>query len=287
MSVIKHEIEARGANVDAAIENGLAQLGVSRSDVMIDILDEGSRGLLGLGSRDAVVRLTMMRRVEPEPEPEPEPVVEEPEVVEEVVAAAPAPPEPQPVQEEPEPVVVEAEEEAEEEAQQTEADDGDEVASDMPSERDLAVEMIGELLDKMAVTDVTISTKLSEVDDVTNDQVDIIDIHGNDLGVLIGPRGDTLDSLQYISRLMVGHQRRDRARFVVDVQNYRERREQALRKMAERMAKKAVARNRPVGLEAMPAHERRIIHMALRDHPDVHTNSTGEGSRRRVRIFPK
>ena len=286
MSVIKHEIEARGSNVDAAIENGLAQLGVSRSDVMIDILDEGSRGLLGLGSRDAVVRLTMMRRVEPtpEPEPEPEPVVEEPEVVEEVAVPPPAPPEPEPVQPEPEPVV----EEAADEAQEMEVDvAGDEIDADMPSERDLAVEMIGELLDKMSVTDVTISTKLSEVDDVTNEQVDIIDIHGNDLGVLIGPRGDTLDSVQYISRLMVGHQRRDRASFVVDVQNYRERREQALRKMAERMAKKAVARNRPVGLEAMPAHERRIIHMALRDHPDVRTNSTGEGNRRRVRIFPK
>ena len=78
-----------------------------------------------------------------------------------------------------------------------------------------------------------------------------------------------------------------RTHFVIDIDGYRERRQQALTRLAERMAGKAVKRGSPVTLEAMPAHERRIIHMALRDSSEVRTESTGEGKRRRVRIYPK
>ena len=86
---------------------------------------------------------------------------------------------------------------------------------------------------------------------------------------------------------MVGHQLQQRAHFVIDIDGYREGREQALSRLAERMAGKAVKRGSPITLEAMPAHERRIIHMALRESPEVTTESTGEGKRRRVRIYPK
>jgi spoIIIJ-associated protein len=86
---------------------------------------------------------------------------------------------------------------------------------------------------------------------------------------------------------MVGHRLQQRAYFVIDIEGYRSRREQALSRLAERMAGKAVKRGSPVTLEPMPAHERRIIHVALRNSPDVRTESTGEGKRRRVRIFPK
>ncbi len=132
----------------------------------------------------------------------------------------------------------------------------------------------------------TISSHLTEPDDLTGKQLPVVDINGDDLGVLIGPRGETLDSLQYISRLMVGHSTRQRANFVIDIEGYRERREQALSRLAERMANKAVKRGSPVTLEPMPAYERRIIHMALRESKDVKTESTGEGNRRRVRIYP-
>ena len=115
----------------------------------------------------------------------------------------------------------------------------------------------------------------------------VLNISGPDLGLLIGARGETLDALQHLSRLMAGHQIRQRANFVIDVEGYRERREQALARMAERMGKKAIERGRPVTLEPMPAYERRIIHMTLREDPLVRTESTGEGDRRRVRIYPE
>ena len=105
--------------------------------------------------------------------------------------------------------------------------------------------------------------------------------------MLIGPRGETLDSLQFLSRLMVAHKLHRRANFVVDVEGFRRRREQALTRLAERMAEKARQRGEPIGLEPMSAYERRIIHMTLRDSADVYTESTGEGKQRRVRIIPK
>ena len=143
-----------------------------------------------------------------------------------------------------------------------------------------------ELLDMMQVQ-ATVDSHLTEPDDLTGRQLTVVDIHGDDLGSLIGPRGETLDALQYISRLMVGHRLQQRAYFVIDIEGYRSRREQALSRLAERMAGKAVKRGSPVTLEPMPAHERRIIHVALRNSPDGRTESTGEGKRRRVRIFPK
>ena len=161
-----------------------------------------------------------------------------------------------------------------------------EVIAPSAEETDTAATLVRELLDLMKV-DATVSTQLTEPDDLTGKQLAIIDIKGDDLSVLIGPRGETLDALQYVSRLMVGHRLQQRAHFVIDIEGYRERRQQALTRMAERMAEKTVKRGTPVTLEAMPAHERRIIHMALRESPEVTTESTGEGKRRRVRIYPK
>ncbi len=133
----------------------------------------------------------------------------------------------------------------------------------------------------------TLTTSLSEPDDVTGRIINILEIHGDDLSTLIGPRGDTLNSMQYIARLMVGHQLRTRAGFVIDVEGYRQRREQALSRLADRMARKVAKSKRPMSLEPMPPHERRIIHMTLREDKYVYTESTGEGNRRKVRIIPK
>ena len=162
-----------------------------------------------------------------------------------------------------------------------------EEAAEAGNEGETAVSIITQLLTMMDFSDVTVSAKLSEEDDLTGERIDVVQVEGQDLGVLIGSRGETLDSLQYVARLMVSHKLRERANFVVDVQQYRERRQLALTRMAERMAQKAIQRNKPVILEPMPAHERRIIHMALRNSDKVYTNSVGEGDRRRVKIFPK
>ena len=115
----------------------------------------------------------------------------------------------------------------------------------------------------------------------------IIDIRGDDLGILIGRRGETLRDLQFITRLIVSRKVGHWPNLVVDVEGYRQRREQALTQLAKRMADKVRQSGRPVSLEPMPPNERRIVHLALRDDPDVMTESTGEGDARKVVIYPQ
>jgi len=250
MSENRREIEARGHDVENAIQAGLNQLGLGRNDVIIEVIDEGSRGLLGIGSRDAVVRLMPM--VAPQPVPAPAARSETGDVTPPTPAA-------------------------------TDTDTG---LDDSEEEQQLALDLLRTLLAKMHV-DATVSSTLSEPDDITGRRIVVLEIQGNDLGVLIGTRGETLNAIQYLMRLMVGHKLRQRADFIIDVEGYRQRREQALARLAERMADKVIKRGRPVSLEPMPPHERRIIHMTLRDYDEVTTHSVGEGKRRKVRILPK
>ena len=113
----------------------------------------------------------------------------------------------------------------------------------------------------------------------------LLEITGDDLGILIGRRGQTLSSLQYLLYLMVGHQLKARVPVTIDVAGYRERRQEALRNLAWRMAERVMATGQPVPLEPMPASERRIIHLALQDYPGVITQSIGEGEDRKVTIL--
>ncbi|MBF8283093.1 MAG: hypothetical protein HW378_2008 [Anaerolineales bacterium] len=115
----------------------------------------------------------------------------------------------------------------------------------------------------------------------------LLDVQGNDLGMLIGRKGETLAALQYIVRLIISKQLNQAVSLAVDVEGYRQRREQQLRRMAQRVAEQAVQRGRTMTLEPMPANERRIIHLELRDHLAVRTESVGEGDRRKVTIIPK
>ncbi len=114
-----------------------------------------------------------------------------------------------------------------------------------------------------------------------------LNIKGDDLGILIGRRGQTLSCLQYIVRLIVGHQTKVWVPIVIDVEGYKQRRYQALQAFARNMAEQVKAKKAPFTLEPMPAYERRIIHLALADHPDVTTQSIGQGEARRVVILPK
>jgi len=255
MSDSKREVEARGQDVEAAVQAGLIKLGVGCSDVIVEVIDEGSRGLLGIGSRDAVVRLTSLTvKVPDEPMTKPVPAK---------TMARPAP----------------ASAEAPEET-------GLEIEGDEEDLAEVAVALMRELMAKMRIS-AEVSARLLEPDDLTGRQIYVIAIEGNDLGLLIGPRGETLNAIQQVTRLIVGHKLRRRVDFVIDIQGYRQRREQALARLAERMAKKVSGRKRPISLEPMPPHERRVIHMTLRDDDTVYTQSTGEGKRRRVRILPK
>ncbi len=112
----------------------------------------------------------------------------------------------------------------------------------------------------------------------------VLDVEGDDLGVLIGRRGSTLYSLQYLVNLIVNHRFRESAPFAVDIEGYRRRREESLRSLAFRMAERVRRTGRSVTLEPMPANERRIVHLALAKDPTVGTSSVGEGDTRKVAI---
>jgi spoIIIJ-associated protein len=114
-----------------------------------------------------------------------------------------------------------------------------------------------------------------------------VDIRGNDLSVLIGRRSETLSAFQYVASLIVGKQTEQFIQLVVDVEGYRDRREKQLIQMAKRMADQVTKSGRRQTLEPMPSSERRVIHIALRDHPAVKTESTGEEPYRKVVILPK
>jgi len=114
-----------------------------------------------------------------------------------------------------------------------------------------------------------------------------LNIEGDDLGILIGRRGQTLASLQYIVRLIVAEKLKMWVPINVDVVGYKKRRYESLRSLALRLAEQVKTRRRPITLEPMPADERRIIHLALSDHPDVSTQSMGEGEARKVAILLK
>ena len=115
----------------------------------------------------------------------------------------------------------------------------------------------------------------------------MVDVRGSDLGILIGRRGQTLDAFQYVSALMVGKQSGQFIQLIVDVEGHRDRREQQLRQLAQRMAEQVLKTGRKLTLEPMRASERRIIHIELRDHPAVMTESVGEDPYRKVTIIPK
>ena len=114
-----------------------------------------------------------------------------------------------------------------------------------------------------------------------------LNIKGDDLGILIGRRGQTLAALQYIVRLLVGQQVKTWVPIVIDVEGYKQRRYQALESFARQMAERVKTKGAPFTLEPMPAYERRIVHMALANHADVITESIGQGETRKVVIRPK
>ena len=238
-------VDATGADVEAAVTAGLRLLGVDRDAVEVEVLDEGARGVFGLGAREARVRLTARTG----------PGVVEPEEPEE--SAAPS------VDKSPT-------------AHQAGA----------LNEASVAAEVVSDLLELMGFDDARVNSRRAEPSEGQQIGPVEIDIHGTDTDVLIGRRGDTLAALQHIIRLMVGREVAGRTRLVVDVQGFKARRESTLTRMALRLADQAVRTDRTVVLEPMQPFERRIVHIALRDHPQVTTESIGEGDRRKVTIIP-
>jgi spoIIIJ-associated protein len=243
----KASVEISAKTVEEAIARGLADLSLTREQAEITILNPGRSGVLGFGAEDALVRIA------PRPElQERATEVAEPESdFEEPALAAPAPGAP---------------------------------ASDAAN---LALDVLQGLLDRMNIrARVTVRVGDDLIEEGEEPPL-TLDIVGDDLGILIGRQGETLRDLQYMTRLMLSRQLERWEPIVVDVESYRVRRRRSLHLLAVRMAERVVVSRQRVVLEAMPAHERRIIHMALRDHPTVTTKSIGEGEHRKVTIIPK
>lgn len=278
----ERSVVVSGKTVEDAINNGLAMLGVRRDQVDVEIITEGSRGVLGFGAEHARVRLAVKVPAAPpvaETPPPPPPAkregprfrerrpAREPRHAEEVRQV-----EEVSVAEEPRPAA---------DVRETRIEPGE------GTPEAVGQEVLDELLRLMGVR-AAVDTYLGEdLADEGQPAPIVLNITGEDLGILIGRRGETLRALQYLVRLMVSHRVKHWTNLVVDVESYLARRRNALESLANRVADQAIRSGRTQALEPMPPYERRLVHIALRKHPRVTTQSVGEGERRKVTIVPK
>jgi len=204
------EIEIIAATVEQAIEKAEAQLGVSRDQFEVEVVKEGKSGILGVGSKEALIKVVPVNR-------------QERDVVK------------------------------------------------------VVTEILETLLDLLEVTGKV---------ELLSDEIPLaLNIEGDDLGILIGRRGQTLASLEYITKLMVAGRLKAWLPLRVDVGGYKKRRRESLQRLALYLADQVKSRRRAITMEPMPADERRIVHLTLADNPDVTTHSIGEGDSRKVVIL--
>ena len=308
-------IEKTGKKTEDAINAGLKELGCDLADVTIDILDAGSPGLFGMFGRLAKVRLTV-KEADPDLDFEmpalslnaqkakPAPKADKPKPEKPAPKAAPAP-QAEPAAEEAKPAAAEKPEEIAEaeapaprrertsrrerppraerpeapkapvEAQPFEPTD----PATLGEEGRIAYDFLKNVTEKMGVP---VAIRVTEEPDHLS-----VAMMGDTLGILIGRRGDTLDALQYLTSLQVNKHRDAYMRVSLDTENYRAKREEALTKLARRMAGRARKTGRKVTLEPMNPYERRVLHSALQGNPYVTTHSEGEEPYRRVVITLK
>ena len=311
-------LEATGENRDAAIENALRQLGLDRDDVSVEVLDNGKKGIFGIGATPARVRVTYEAPdvAEKKPEPKPAPKAEKPapkpekpaqkpqklSITDEddtprLVKAAPADFVPE---------KLEVERPRRERSDRPHRERGDRprrerrpreerpITPAVPKERELipvseecmkkaeelATSFIFGLMEKMGV-----EGQVTVLPQVECDQLRL-ELSGPDMGPIIGRRGDTLDAIQYLGSLVLNNALDEHVRLSVDTENYREKRAESLERLARKMAMKVVKAHRSMTLEPMNPYERRIIHAALQDFNGVTTYSTGTEPGRRVVIAP-
>jgi spoIIIJ-associated protein len=304
-------IEASGKSVDDAVLQALAGLKKRRDEVEITVLQEPSRGTFGVGNKEARVRVTVRSGSTA--------AIITPQMADAILG----PDEGEYLQEEAtnefddefadddEAVFEEGEEFDEEEYEEDELEE-EPILSFIPAgSGKYPSELLSDLGDVSAV-----EGEMQEVETPSSEDVDItvdvlqhilqymniramvqvrstepltLNIQGinENLGLLIGRRGETLSALQLLVSLIVGHRTKHRMRIIIDAENYRERREENLRSLALRVAQQVRNYRRSIALEAMPPHERRIVHIALADSKDISTESIGEGDARRVVISLK
>jgi spoIIIJ-associated protein len=153
----------------------------------------------------------------------------------------------------------------------------------------VAQRLLQAILDRMKFKAQLVERDAAELNgyDEQDEPTLVLDIRDGDLSALIGRRGETLDSLQYLMRLLVAKELGHYLHVVLDVEGYKAHRAQMLKQLALRMAERVATTHKPAALEPMPANERRIVHLALRDHAEVRTESVGMGENRKVTIIPQ
>ncbi len=201
-------LEMTGKTVQEAVNSALEELGADREAVDVEIIDEGAKGLFGIGSKSARVKVTL---------------------------------------------------------RDTQNEDG--------------VQFLSSVFQKMNV-----DVDIEKVEDEESIQLKVT---GRDSGIIIGRRGETLDALQYLTSLVVNRKNENYKRVTIDIENYRQKREETLVKLAERLAERVVKYRRNVSLEPMNPYERRIIHSTLQNNNYVETYSVGEDPNRKVVITLK
>lgn len=169
---------------------------------------------------------------------------------------------------------------------ETEVPHPEEFEDELEEAKERAGRIVKELLKTMQVS-ASVSARVLEPEDDKDDPMVLVEVTGKDLSILIGRRAETLNSLQYVTSLILNQQLGKWMPLMIDVQGYRFRRERQLRQLARRLADQVVATGRKQVLEPMPANERRIIHLELRYHPFVTTESVGEEPKRKATIFLK
>ncbi len=271
-------LEIIAPTVEEALAQGLSQLGLTADAVSVEVLDSGSKGLFGLGGRQVRVRLTVnppAGQVAPASESRPKPADQtkgKPAPAKKAESAPKAPheskprPEKKPAQEAP---VV---------AKKVDNGDHDPIL-------DTTEAVVSKLINHLGMK-AQVSAHFDETS--TDDRRTIqVDIRGDDLSALIGRQAETLNAFQYVASLIVGKETQQWVQLVVDVEGYRSRREKQVRQIALRVVDQVIKTGRRAALEPMTASERRAIHIELRGHPAVTTESTGEEPHRKVVIIPK
>ncbi|MBR6679240.1 MAG: protein jag [Phascolarctobacterium sp.] len=249
-------IEMTAKTVDEAVAKALKELNITAEEAVVEVLEEGKKGFLGMFSKDAKVRVTAKEVAAP--------------VVEEIIV---------------EEVKVEVETEVEETVKEEAPAATEERAAREPKKfvvNDEAVAKAREFLQKVfnAMKIEVVMEKFVN----KNDGTVTFKLHGADMGILIGKHGQTLDSLQYLTNLVANKNSAERVRVIIDVEDYRDRRIETLNRLAYRLADKVKRSGERVALEPMNPHERKIIHMALQNDRRVTTLSEGDEPYRHVVI---
>lgn len=279
-----NHVEATGKTIEDAVRSGLVQLGLTRDEVTVEVLSEPKSGFLGIGSKPAVVRVTAKEEAEHVLQRQQEDVRKAEEAEKQAAHAAGIAEAEPPCPEEPVSAPAESEidhpaDGAKDSVAASPADEAADQKEDFTAEEAAAKarEFLQEVLKNMGMQ--VVIEKMIKPDKI------ILHLHGKNLGILIGKHGQTLDALQYLTNLTTNQGKETRHFIMLDVENYRHRREETLKQLALRLSGRVKKKGDKVVLEPMNGYERKIIHVALQDADHVRTESEGQDPYRHVVIY--